>query len=132
MKNTGAAFMTPVTTASGRLLGLFLVLEGGARRLDGNRTGLHRLGNLLDQADGQQPVFQISAANFDMIGQVELALEAAIGNTAIQVGLFLTLVRFLATYAKYAFFYLDIEFTFFESGNRQRDRVAIFPVASIS
>ena len=50
-------------------------------------------GHFLDQVNGQQTVFQISTTDFDMIGKVKLALEAAVGDTAIEIGFVFAFVQ---------------------------------------
>jgi hypothetical protein len=55
--------------------------RGGAVNRD--LLGFHRLGHFADQLDHEQPIGQIGAVNTDEVGQLEAALEAAIGDAKV-------------------------------------------------
>lgn len=64
--------------------------------IDCDTARLHRLGDFPPQFDGEQPVFEPGALDLDVIGQRELAFEAARRDAAMQEGLafFLVLAAF--------------------------------------
>src|SRR5699024_2641276 len=60
--------------------------HAGFAAADFDSARLHPLGQLTLELDVQQAVFQIGTGHLDVIGQLEAAFEAAIGNTAVQEG----------------------------------------------
>ena len=51
---------------------------------DGDRAGLHRLGNLADEIDVEEAVLEARALHLDVVGELEAALEGAGGDAAIE------------------------------------------------
>src|SRR5690348_16902640 len=60
-----------------------VVLRLPLRSADVDLLGLHRFGDLADELDREQPVFQIRALDLDMVGEREAPLERAVGDSAI-------------------------------------------------
>jgi hypothetical protein len=49
----------------------------------GNRSGLHRLWDHLQEVDLQKPVLQARALDLDMVGELEAAFNIPLGNALV-------------------------------------------------
>jgi hypothetical protein len=71
-------------------------------------------------------MFHLGVPHFDVVRKIELALKAAIGYAAVEIGFFLALFGFSAADTEHAFFDLDVEFALCKPDDRKRNRVTIF------
>src|SRR5579862_6047360 len=60
-----------------------LVLDHRRARADGDAAGLQRLGQLTLQADRQEAVCEVRLGDDHVLGQLEAALEVALGEAAV-------------------------------------------------
>ena len=93
--------------------------------VDGDFLRFQRLRNFPDQTDIQQPVYELRARYFNVIRKVEFALEAAVGNSLIQVIAVVFNTGFFTANSEDSFLDLDVQLAFFEARDRQRNSVMV-------
>ena len=104
-----------------------LPLASGAADLDLAR--LHRLGNDAAQFDREQSVGEARAADFDIIGELETALERAARDAAVELGVRSILLGRLAGDIELVLLRDDLDVVGLEPGDRQRDAEPVVGVA---
>ena len=100
-----------------------------AARIDDDLAGLFFLGDDALQVDMEQAVFQAGAAHFDMLGQLEAALEGAAGNALMQIGRLLGFGFALAGDGQDAVADLDAEILLAKAGDRDGDAIMVLVAA---
>ena len=91
----------------------------------GDLARLHGLGNFPDQIHVQQTVLQPGIDHLDVLVQLELALEVALGDSLIQE--LALAVAFLApSDGQGALFAGDFDIVLAKSGDRHGDAIAVF------
>src|SRR5439155_18942129 len=95
------------------------------RRADLNHTGLQPLRYLALEVDGQQPVLHVSTPDFDMVGELEAALESARCDAAVEERALLIRFFLLASDRESVLLHLDLDVFLAEPGDRHGDAVLI-------
>src|SRR6185295_499445 len=95
------------------------------RRADLNNTGLQSLRYLALEVDRQQPVLHVSTPHFDMVGELEAALEsagcdAAVEELALRIRFFL-----LTSDRESVLFHLDLDVLLAEPSDCHGDAVLV-------
>ena len=98
---------------------------GRRRAIDGDPPRLHGLGDFPDQFDLEQAVVEGCILDLDVVGQVELPLEVAGRDAAIQE-LALGFLGLAAFDGDDVLLCSDRDFIGREARNRQRDLVTVF------
>lgn len=94
------------------------------RSIDRDLARLHGLWNFASQFDAEQAIFKRRVLDLDIIGQVELTLEVAPGNTPIEI--FALLFIGLLTFDRQnILFCRDGDIVGTEARDRQRNLVAV-------
>src|SRR5579885_138777 len=108
-------------------LGGFRVDDLRALLADRDLARLLALRNFADEVDMQETVFEIRAADLDMVGELEFALESTRRDALIEHFAFLPfLFGFLLTAdGELVFLHLDVEFLIGEARTGDRDAIRI-------
>src|SRR5947207_4271196 len=116
-----------VASRSGRLA-VDLPDVGSGRACDRDTTRLHGLREFAHQFDLQQAVVERGSPDLDIVREIELPLEGPRRNSLVEE-FALLFFRLPAFHGQHALFRGDCDFIGRETGDRQRDLVAVFAQA---
>ncbi len=99
----------------------------GRARADLDSTRLQRLGQFAGQLDRQQAVDQVGALHHHVVGQLEAALEVALGQTAMQEGSLAAIVvgGLAARHREQVLLHLDVQLVGLEAGDGDFDAIGV-------
>src|SRR5580704_14741423 len=123
--NRGAPKLHPVTSSGGELGRLDLQDFAGAH--DRDRPRLHRLWDLADQVDVQEPVLQARTLDLHMVRELEATFEVPRGDALVEhVATFLLVVGLLlASERQRVLLCFDREISVGEAGGRDRNAIVV-------